>query len=369
MTEVFFNYKKAKLYDSDNPYERYLDIIPVKDPRLLPKSASMTQTLHATELGEKCGLPNLYFKNETSQPTGTTKYRMAAVSLPYLYESGVRHFCTSSTGNSSTAYAELITNIPGLSMSLFTGDKFRDRVNYISNSQITHYILHGASFAEAFNAAAQFAKEHDYTSERGFFNLGRREGLKLAWLEAVEQINKPIDWYVQAVSSAMGVFGVYKAAKEFIEMGISKRPPQLLCVQQDTCSPMVRAWQEGSEKIKQHHIVPNPSGIAKAILRGDPSRVYPFVRSIVLESHGDFVSVSETDIRKARGLVLSLENIDICYSAAAAVAGILKKSKQPNFNRHQTILVNLTGSDRQRGNVPEDIVELFRNDNRWQCRN
>jgi len=365
MTEAYFDLPRARLRESDNPYERYFDLIPVHDPDLLPGDARMTPTVHARALGGLLGLRQLYLKDETINPTGTTKYRMAAVSLPYLYESGVRHFCTSSTGNSSTAYAQLIPLIPNLAMSLFTGSDFRNRVNYTASPQITHYILHGASFAEAFNVAADFARRHGHTSERGFFNLGRREGLKLAWLEAVDQIGDPIDWYVQAVSSAMGVYGVYKAAKELLEMGVASRLPRLMCVQQASCSPMVGAWEEGAETVPGHCIVDNPQGIAKAILRGDPSRVYPYMRRIVLESDGTFLAVSEQQIREARTLVLEHEGIDICFSAATAVAAVIHQAREGRLAPDTRILVNLTGSDRQSDQVPDDVVHLHKSGGEW----
>ncbi|MFA5631187.1 MAG: pyridoxal-phosphate dependent enzyme [Porticoccaceae bacterium] len=365
MTEAFFDLSAAELRDSDNPYERYFDLLPVCDRELLPTKAVMTPTIHAGELGEYLGLAQLFLKNETTNPTGTTKYRMAAVSLPYLYESGVSHFCTSSTGNSSTAYAHQITLIPNLKMSLFTGSEFRNRVNYESTSQITHYILHDASFAEAFNVAAEFANEHGHTSERGFFNLGRREGLKLAWLEAVDQVKGPIDWYVQAVSSAMGVYGVYKGAKELFDMGVSAQLPRLMCVQQASCSPMVKAWEEGAETIAKSHIVESPQGIAKAILRGDPSRVYPYMRKIVKESNGTFLAVSEEHIREARTLVMELEGIDICFSAATAVAGVIHQARAGMLDPDTRILINLTGSDRHYDRVPEDVVHVRKEQGSW----
>jgi threonine synthase len=365
LTEAYFDLSKVKLRDSTNPYERYFDLIPVLDSELLPKNAEMTPMVHAKKLGELVGLSHLYLKNETTNPTGTTKYRMAAVSLPYLYESGIRNFCTSSTGNSSTAYATLIGLIPDLKMSLFTGDEFRNRVNYESSPQITHYILHGATFAEAFNVAASFAGKLGHTSERGFFNLGRREGLKLAWLESVEQVDRPIDWYVQAVSSAMGVYGVYKAAKEMVGLGLSPKVPKLLCAQQESCSPMVQAWRENCENIKERHIVKNPSGLAKAILRGDPSKVYPYIREIVTESEGTMESVSDEQIMEARALVKTLEGIDICYSASTAVASVLKLARQGFLNLSDTIVVNLTGSDRLYDEVPEDVIHLYREEGDW----
>ena len=366
MTEVAFDLDKAQLHDSTNPYERFFDLIPVKNKDFLPKNITYTPCIHATKLGEQLGMPHLHLKNETALPTGTTKYRMAAVSLPYLYESGVRHFCTSSTGNSSTAYAQLMPNIPGLKMSLFTGSEFRNRVNYATNPQIHHYVLRNGTFVEAFDCAADFAREHGYTSERGFFNVGRREGLKLAFFEATDQIPEPIDWYVQAVSSAMGVYGTYKGAKELLAMGHIKQLPHLLCVQQESCAPMVNAWKDNAEIVGEHHVVRNPVGIAKAILRGDPSRVYPYMRKIVKESTGDFEAVSEADIRATQKLVKELEGIDICFSASAAVAGLINAVRSGRIEKDDCVMINLTGSDRTGGEVSDDITVLDKINNHWE---
>jgi threonine synthase len=365
MTEAHYDISSVKLVDSSNPYERYFDLIPVLDRDLMPRNTGMTPIVHATAMGEMLGLQRLYLKNETAQPTGTTKYRMAAVSLPYLFESGVTEFCTSSTGNSSSAYANLIHHIPDLKMRLFTGDAFRNRVNYEPNRQIIHYILHGASFAEAFVVAAQHAAAGGYTPERGFFNLGRREGLKLSWFEAVEQAGFTFDWYVQAVSSAMGVYGVYKAAKEFVQLGISDRLPRLMCAQQASCSPMVSAWEAGSETIRPEDIVSDPTGIAMAILRGDPSGVYPYMRQIVRESGGTFLSASDAEIREARRLVLELEGVDICFSAATAVAGLIKAVARGEVDSEASVLINLTGSDRVYDEVPQDVIHLERVSGQW----
>ena len=136
-----YDMTSVTLKHSDNPYVRYSDLLPVNDSSLLPNDAIFTPVVHATRLGKLLGVPNLYLKNETVLNTGTTKYRMAAVSLAFLYENGVKHFCTSSTGNSSTAYAQLISNIPELNLSLFTAADFRYRVHFEPTDQINHFIL------------------------------------------------------------------------------------------------------------------------------------------------------------------------------------------------------------------------------------
>jgi threonine synthase len=346
MSDIEYDLERVRLRESQNPYLRFIDLLPVRDTALLPGDARFTPTRHSEKLGDLLGMEQLYLKDETGHPTGTTKDRMAAIALPYLHECGVRCFATSSTGNSSSAYAHAISRIPDLLMMIFTASAFRDRLAISGSDQLIDVVMEDATFVEAFNTAGEFATRHDLVSERGFFNPGRREGLKLAWLEAAEQVGRPIDWYVQAISSAMGVYGVYKGALQLHALGLSERIPHLLCVQQETCAPMVSAWRDGSETIRPGDIVARPTGIAAAILRGDPTRAYPHVRRIVLESGGAMLAVSEAEIREARKSVEHLEGISTCFAASAALAGLVKAREQGVISADETVLVNLTGSER-----------------------
>ncbi len=366
MIDVDYDIDQVTLRDSPNPYVRFADLLPIMAAHdRLPADARFTPTLHATRLGRHLALPNLYLKVETGLPTCSTKDRMAAVSLAFLWECGVRDFCTSSTGNSSTAYAYAIRAYPGMHLSLFTAERFMPRLAHADHHQITHFGLRDASFVEAFAFAGDYARAKGLTAERGFFNPGRREGLKLAFLEASDQIDAPIDWYVQAVSSGMGVYGCYKAAGELRRLKRTDRLPRTLCVQQESCAPMANAFAEGSAVIEPRHIVPDPTGIAAAILRGNPTRAYPVVRRIVVESGGGFVAVSEQDIREARRMVEDLEGVSPCFSAATALAGLVKQIGADDFPRQDTILVNLTGGDRPDAPPPGAITWMRRAGDTW----
>jgi threonine synthase len=367
MIDIEYDPEKAVLYDSANPLERFFDLLPIEDPDiLLRQQMSYTPCLHAKRLGNLLGMPWLYLKDETVLPTGTTKDRMAAVSLAFLYECGVRAFCTSSTGNSSSAYAHAIRRYPDLKMYLFTAEDFLDRLQFEPGNQVVSFALRDASFVEAFSCAGMFARRHGFVSERGFFNPGRREGLKLVFLEAVEQVPRQIDWYVQAVSSAMGVYGVFKGAREFLRLDHIPYVPHLLCVQQETCTPMVRAYNDGSGVIRKEDIVQRPSGIAKAILRGDPSKVYPYILKIVVESNGTFVAVSELEIRDARLMLEEYEGLSPCFSASAALAGLVQMVRKGKFPLRNTALINLTGRDRQPSGSTQGVHWLYRTESSWK---
>jgi threonine synthase len=365
MVDVTYDLEKVSLADSPNPYVRFARLLPVTRLQNRLPAANYTPILHATRLGRELGMTSLYLKNETALPTKSTKDRMAAVALAYLNERGVRTFCASSTGNSGTSLSYAVRTHPEMKLFLFTAEQFVPRVQYADHPQVTHFGMRDASFVEAAAFAGTYARRYALVSETGFFNPGRREGLKLAFLEASDQLAQPIDWYVQAVSSAMGVYGAYKGAQELLRMKRLQRLPKLLCVQQETCAPMARAYAEGSDTIRPDHLVARPTGIAEAILRGDPTRAYPYVRRIVIESGGAFMIVSEAEIRAARRRVEACEGISPCFSAAAAVAGLIKLAHNNASLRTSVVVVNVTGGDRSELQPSGNIQWIERTPEGW----
>jgi len=367
MVDVEYPLEKARLARSVDPYVRFADLLPVDRPRQSLPPSTYTALAHAIRLGRRLGLNHLYLKDETSLPTKTTKDRMAAVALAYLHDRGVRAFCASSTGNSSTAFGRAIRSFPDMHLYLFTAEQFVARVQHADHGQVTHFGMRGASFVEAAEYSGAYARRHGLVAESGFFNPGRREGLKLAFLEASEQAPAPIDWYVQAVSSAMGVYGAFKGAQELLALKQIARLPRLLCVQQESCAPMVRAWSEGSEVIRPEHRVAMPTGIAEAILRGDPTKAYPYIRRIVIASGGDFADVSDVEIRSARSLVEDLEGLSPCFSASAALAGLVKFSQKNAVPADSVVVVNLTGGERPADSSPPNVIWIEKSSSEWNA--
>lgn len=343
LVDVFYDLTKARIYESKNPLERYFDLLPILErEHLLSLGEGNTPCVHAKVLGNKFGLDHVYLKVESHNPTGSTKDRMAAVVLSLFNELGIREFSSSSTGNSSNALAYGIQKHPQFLMHLFLGEAFQEGFRYPSDGVQVH-VLEGKNFTEASNYAKDYAAQNQIPFEGGFFNFARREGLKTAYFEAVEQIPMEINWYFQASSSAMGVYGTAKGAQELVGMGRIKRSPRMVCVQQESCAPMVRAFEEGSPTIKPHHIVHNPTGIAKIILRGDPSACYPYVYQMLLDTNGTAVSVSEEEILEARALLNDLENLDCCNTSATTIAALKKLAMRGDVKPNDCVLLNLTG--------------------------
>jgi threonine synthase len=347
LIDVTYDLKKATLHSSSDSLKRFRDLLPItRDAHLDHLSLSPTPTQHARSLGATVGLTNLFLKNETVLPTGTTKDRIAAVALPVMAAHGVRRFAMTSTGNSSTAFARILPRIPNLEMTVFTPSSFLSRVRHVDecgDDRVTHFALRDGSYSDAIVAVRDFERRENLWSEGGFFNPSRREGLKLAFLEAVDQTETAFDWYVQAVSSAMGVYGCWKGAKELLALKRVDRLPKLLCVQEASCAPMVHSFERGLETLAANDIVPHPNGVASAIMLGDPTRSYPYIARIVRESEGAMMAVTEREIRDAQRACHEHEGIEACLSASAALAGVLKAARLGSIAPNARVLVNVSG--------------------------
>jgi threonine synthase len=117
-------------------------------------------------------------------------------------------------------------------------------------------------------------------------------------------------------------------------------------VQQDTCAPMARAWQDGRAELTEDDVVAHPTGLARAILLGDGRPTYPYMRDIAIVTGGAIVSVSQEELVSARAMLRDLENLDVCHSSAATVAALRNEAAAGRITPDQVVLVNLTGRDR-----------------------
>ncbi|MGW1508513.1 threonine synthase [Streptomyces sp. NPDC002394] len=347
LLDPVYDLKAATVHEDETaPGARYFDLLPLRRPEsVLHIGDGNTPCVHARALGARIGLDRLYLKDETGNATRTTKDRMAACVLAVFQELGVDEFVASSTGNSSSSFAWGLPFTRGLRAHLFAGRDFVDRHQYTDHPGVTLHVVDD-DFVGAAKAGRAYADEHGLVFEGGFFNSARREGLKLAYLEAYDQMPEEPAVVVQAISSGMGVYGAHKGAREYLEMGRLRRMPRFVCVQQRSCAPMWNAAREGSDRILPHHVLRRPQGLAKAILRGDPTNTYPHMRAITTGTGGSFAAVSDTEMIDARRWLAQDEGIDVCFAAAAALAGAAQLAARGEIRREEPVLVNLTGGER-----------------------
>jgi threonine synthase len=323
---------------------RFIGLLPVDEQRF----GYLLDTVPETRLvPQEYKSAHLFLKDETALPTGTTKDRMAVVAVSRMVASGIGEFVVSSTGNSSSAFIYYTGMLDGaIRCHVFGALEAIHRVRFKNVHSEIHAI--DGDFVEAGRRAKQFAAARGVYWEGGFFNYARREGLKAAYLEAFEQMNYDVDIVIQTVSSGMGILGAYKGYKELQRLGLMHRRVSFVCVQQDSCMPMVEAFSRGRDKITPELIVGRPRGLAEAVLRGDPSDSYPYIHRLVRESGGTFIAVSQASLVAARSELCAL-GISGCHASAASYAAA-KHLRETNVIRPKDrVLVMITGAQHDVG--------------------
>lgn len=324
-------------------YLQYWGYLPLVEDGL-PVLELRSRTIGAPFLDSR--QQKVFLKLEADLPTGSTKDRAAAVAIPYLRQVGIREIVLSSTGNTSTAYAYMARYYPEMLFHIFVGKDFAHRLSFVGSPNVIVHVING-NFIQAGEEGKRYARARGLFWEGGFFNPGRRDGLKTSFIEAVADVGSLPSVYAQAVSSGMGVVGSQKAVAELSNLDSETSECRPIAVQQETCAPMVTAWAAGRDAITDSDKLASPSGIAKAILRGDPSDNYPALRKVVADADGLMLSVADDEIRAAQRLLWENLHLAVCEASAAALAGYLK-ARVDNDGIAATgwALVNLTGSDR-----------------------
>ena len=339
---------------SPNPMRRYRELLPVDDEEdLVWLGEGNTPCISVKPLAELLGVRSVHLKDESRNPTRSTKDRIASATLSRFKGLGVREFVMASTGNSSTAYANAMSLVNDFRLHIFVGEQFAYRLNYADHPRITTHSVTD-TFVGAGTVAQRFAKENGYFWEGGFFNYARREGLKLAYLEAYQQMPVAPTHVFQAISSGMGLVGGYKGAVEAHLTGALENVPAFVGVQEEICSPMVSAWDAGRSEIVPDDIVEFPNGLAHAIQRGDPTNTYPYLHGMCENTGGALVAARSADMHMARGLLRSL-GFEACYAASACLAGAMRMAQEGTLDADSDVLIILTGADRPTLPIPTNI--------------
>lgn len=319
---------------------RYRSVMPLLDLTNYRSSLPVTPLI---ELAPVRGV-RILGKLEASLPTGSTKDRLAAIALPFMLERGVRRFAFSSTGNTAAAYAHALHLYPEIEGRLYLSSRVDRSMIEPMPPNLGVVVVQG-DYARASARLREQAPISGHTVEGGFFNIGRREGAKLAYLEALEQAHAAqvqVKAVVQAVASGLGIYAAWRAIEVARARELTSLVPRLFCVQQASCAPMVAAY--GAERCgrRVRPVFENPQGIAPALLLGNPYHSYDYVATAVRRSGGDFVSSAEADVERV------LEGRDaqtqgLGASAAVALAALPKVIRSARLKEGDAILAMLTG--------------------------
>jgi threonine synthase len=302
---------------------RYRALLPVRRPESeisLGEGATPLLPLHGVP-----GLPDLWLKDEGTNPTGSFKARGAAVGLSRARELGATHIALPTAGNAGGAWSA-----------------------YAARARIPITVVMPADATDAAKTECLAYRAHAYAVEgligdagtivgeaaraRGWFDAStlrepyRVEGKKTIGFELAEAFGWRLpDAVLCPVGGGVGVIALGKAFAELRALGwVAARPVRLVAVQSAGCAPVVRAFWAGAERTETWTDVRTEIGG----LRVPSPFGGPLVLRALRESGGNAVAVPEADIHAAVRELAAEHGILACPEGAAtlAAARILRTS-------------------------------------------
>jgi len=325
--------RKGSLFEKYAPFYSYL-----RSDAALSLGEGQTSLIRSNRIGEKIGIKELLFKNETQNPTWTFKDRGTALSLQNAVSLGYRRIGTLSSGNMGASVAAFGSRAGMDTFILLKANVSREKIDALAVYGVKAIRVSG-NYGDVYNRTSEMGKQFHI-----YFTISdepmRIEGYKSLAFEVFEQMEcRPPDYVAVPVGSGGLCRGVLKGFEELHEVGFIDRVPTFIGVQTQGCSPTVDAYERGKDRIEPFkdpltldHVLENPyppSG----------NQVIRRIRS----NGGILLKVSNEEILDAQ-LLLAKEGIFAQPASATALAGVVRCVEKGLIPRDARVVTVVTGS-------------------------
>ena len=326
---------------------RYAAHLPLDDnAHIVSLGEGGTPLLRSAHLGATQSLGNLYFKNETLNPTGSYKDRILTVGMSQLIEQGKQMWVTTSSGNAGASTAAYGVRA-GVNGYLFTLER-------APRAKIAQIIAYGPTVKSVqglgYNPAVEdttWTNCIQLCESRGWmmmvtacsFSPLAMEGAKTIAFEICESLGKVVPDVVYVPVGGGGLLTmIHKGFQEWRDAGHIDRVPRLVSVQAKGCDAVTQAWENGRSLQALDDCTSMVSGI---ILTNPPDG--DLVLEALRDSSGWAVSVSDDATYQAQAELANREGLFV-EPAAAITWGAIKADRQRGRLKADDVVVAvLTG--------------------------
>jgi threonine synthase len=319
---------------------RFRHLLPVRAPSPVTLGEGATPLVHLERLGRRLGLPRLYAKDESQNPTWSYKDRLCSVAVTHAVETGARVITISSTGNhgaSTAAYAARA----GLPCVIFT-------LASVPETMKTLMQAYGAAVVECptsesrWDLMRQGVERFGWYPTSGFVappvgsNPWGVEGYKTIAYEVAEDLGwMAPDVVVVPSAYSDGLYGVWKGWTELQALGLVKHAPRMIAA--EPFGPLAYALERGLDAPEMVE-APAPSVAFSIASRYGTWQGLAAVR----ESGGGGVPLTDEGVLEAQRVLAREEGLFVEPSAAASMTAVLQLAGRKALDPEQTIVVVLT---------------------------
>ena len=347
--EITYDYaaiRKDLVQDFD--YAPFLPVSKLDTP--FPLQVGRTPLLAAPRLGKSLGLRNLYLKDETSNPSASTKDRATAVTLRRAMDIGADVVAVASTGNAGSSLACLAAAL-GLRAIVFVPES-------APVAKLTQALAFGAtvlavrgSYDDAFDLCLTAADEFGWFNRSTGYNPYTREGKKTCAYEIWEDLGRRVpDRVMVPTGDGNLLSGMWKGWCDLKGVGLIDRLPKIDCVQSEASAAICRAAQrlreQGNADPDWSNVVIDDvraTTVADSISVDRPRDGLAAVKGIV-QSGGEAITVPDAEILAAIPEIARGSGVFAEPAAAAPWAAVKQMAQQKKLAEDELVVCVVSGS-------------------------
>jgi len=321
---------------------RYRELMPIFDgEQPVSLGEGFTPLFHAQRLGASIGLDCLYVKDESLNPTNSFKARGQSAAITRAKYIGATTIALPTAGNAGNA-AAAYSAAAGLACEVFipkdAKQPFVDECRlYCANVTLVDGLI-----TDAGRMAAEKGAPLGWYDVSTLKEPYRIEGKKTMGYEIAEQMDWTLpDLIVYPTGGGTGMVGMWKAFDELERIGwLPKgRRPKMVSVQAEHCAPIVRAFEQGTEKAQPWE---GASTIADGLRV--PRAIGDFlILRAVRESGGTAVAVPDADMVAGMLAIGKHQGVSAAPEGGAALVAIERLARKGAIRPSESVVLFNTG--------------------------
>jgi threonine synthase len=311
-------------------------LLPIASSASLPPlPVGGTPLLPVPGLRRHLGMPNLWVKDDTRNPSGSTKDRASLLVVAKAVEYGYDTIACASTGNAATALACLAAAAGVRAVVFVPASAPPAKLVQIAAYGATLVPIDG-SYDQAFELCTAACERFGWYNRNTAVNPFTIEGKKTAAVEIAAQLapERP-DVVIVPVGDGVIVSGVAKGFSDVLPT-----QPRLVAVQPEGSSAIARALRAGAAAIEP---VRGAHSVADSLVVAAP-RNAAMALDRVRASGGCGVIVTDDSIIEAISMLARLGAVFAEPAGAAALAGLLAARSERLVADNERVVLLITGS-------------------------
>jgi len=315
--------------------------LPIGDIRAIPNiQVGETPLLEAPRLRREIGMHRLFLKDDTRNPSGSTKDRASLLVVTKAVEYGLETVATASTGNAATALAA-VAAAAGVRAVVFVPDTSPP-------AKLIQMLSYGATvvpvegtYDQAFDLCLEACDHFGWYNRSTAFNPFTIEGKKTAALEIAADLSlESPDAVLVPTGDGVILAGLAKGFRDLETAGLLDRRPRLIAVQPEGSAAIATALRNDVNAVTPARGATSVADSLKVEMPRNAIGCLAEVRA----SDGAGIVVPDSAILSSIPKLAKLTGVFAEPAGAAALAGLEAALEEKLVDPDERVVLMVTGT-------------------------